>query len=160
MSDLLYHNSQERFSRRIAKRICQARRERRIRRTSELVRIVCSALGVSEHSRRSKIHPATRTFLALRMAVNEEMENLEALLSAAPRLLSTGGRVGVISFHSGEDRRVKQFFREGARQGFLSLPFRKPLRPSTAEVQRNRRARSTRMRVAEVTGAELKNQNE
>ncbi len=148
LSDLIFHNSQERFSRRIAKRICQVRRDGRIRRTSELVRIVCSATGVPEHGHREKIHPATRTFLALRMAVNHETESLAALLEAAPELLAPGGRIGVISFHSGEDRAVKQNFLERSREGVYDIRTKKPVHASSEEAQRNPRSRSAKLRVA------------
>jgi 16S rRNA (cytosine1402-N4)-methyltransferase len=148
LSDLLFFNSQERFSRRIAKRICQVRREGRIRRTAELVNIVCSALGVSAHSHPGKIHPATRTFLALRMAVNQELENLEALLAAAPRRLAPGGRLGVISFHSGEDRIVKHNFLEQQRGGVYEIKTKKPVNATSDEIRRNPRSRSAKLRVA------------
>jgi 16S rRNA (cytosine1402-N4)-methyltransferase len=148
LSDLLFFNSQERFSRRIAKRICQVRREGRIRRTAELVNIVCSALGVSAHSHPGKIHPATRTFLALRMAVNQELENLEALLAAGPRRLTPGGRLGVISFHSGEDRIVKHNFLEQQRGGVYEIKTKKPVNATSDEIRRNPRSRSAKLRVA------------
>lgn len=157
LSDLIFFNSQERFSRRIAKRICQSRRERRIRRTSELVRIVCSAVGASEGSHREKIHPATRTFMALRMAVNHEAENLKALLAVAAARLSPGGRLGVISFHSGEDRIVKQDFLDRQRSGVYEIRTKKPVHASSEEARRNPRSRSAKLRVAvrqpEVRGA-------
>ena len=153
LSDLLFFNSQERFSRRIAKRICQVRREGRIRRTSELVRIVCSALGVHGHGQHEKIHPATRTFMALRMAVNHEAENLQALLGAAPKRLGTGGRIGVISFHSGEDRLVKQDFLARQRDGVYEIRTKKPVAPAPEELQRNPRSRSAKLRVALRTAA-------
>lgn len=154
LSDILFFNSQERFSRRIAKRICQVRREGRIRRTSELVNIVCSALGVSAHSHLGKIHPATRTFLALRMAVNHETENLEALLAAAPRRLTPGGRVAIISFHSGEDRIVKHNFLEQQRGNVYEIKTKKPVNPTSEEIRRNPRSRSAKMRVAVRTAQE------
>lgn len=155
LSDLFYHNAQERFSRRIAKRICQVRREGRILRTAELVRIVCSALGVTQDSHRSKIHPATRIFLALRIAVNHELENLASLLSAAPARLSAGGRIAVISFHSGEDRLVKQNFLDRKRDGVYEIRTKKPVHASSEEIQRNPRARSAKLRVAVRTAVEL-----
>jgi 16S rRNA (cytosine1402-N4)-methyltransferase len=148
LSDLIFFNSQERFSRRIAKRICQARREGRIRRTSELVRIVCSALGASPDSRPGRLHPATRTFLALRMAVNHELENLTRLLEAAPRRLNAGGRIGVISFHSGEDRIVKQNYLEQKRIGVYEIRTKKPVSPTSDEIRQNPRSRSAKLRVA------------
>ena len=148
LSDLLWEHSQERYSRRIAKRICQDRRETRIRRTSELVRIVCSALGVSPHSHPGKIHPATRTFMALRMAVNSEVANLESLLKASPDLLGMGGRLAVISFHSGEDRIVKHCFLDCRRAGVYDILTKKPVPASREEAERNPRSRSAKLRVA------------
>jgi len=148
LSDLIYKYSQERYSRRIAKRICQARKNKRIRRTSELVRIVCSALGVSEHSRPGKIHPATRTFLAFRIAVNRELENLRSLLDLAAERLSISGRIAVISFHSGEDRIVKRDFLQRKQNGEYDILTKKPITPDTEEVRRNPRSRSAKLRVA------------
>jgi 16S rRNA (cytosine1402-N4)-methyltransferase len=148
LSDLIWSNSQERFSRRIAKRICQVRREGRIKTTGELVRVVCSALGVSPESHRSKIHPATRTFLALRIAVNDEFENLKTLLAAAANRLSPGGRIAVISFHSGEDRIVKQDFLARRKSEAYEILTKKPINASGEEVRRNPRARSAKLRVA------------
>ena len=148
LADLLFFNAQERFSRRIARRICQARREGRIRRTSELVRLVCSAYGVSPEARGERIHPATRTFLALRMAVNRELENLGELLRSARRRLSVGGRVGIISFHSGEDRIVKQEFLDQKRAGVYEIRTKKPVSPTPEEVRSNPRSRSAKLRVA------------
>ncbi len=155
LSDLIFFNSQERFSRRIAKRICQVRRDARIRRTSELVRIVSSALGVSTTHHPGKIHPATRTFLALRMAVNHELENLRALLDAAPRRLASGGRLGVISFHSGEDRIVKHDFLDRQRASVYEICTKKPLVPDDEEMRRNPKSRSAKMRVATRTSHPL-----
>jgi 16S rRNA (cytosine1402-N4)-methyltransferase len=164
LSDLLWFNSQEHHSRRIAKRICESRRNGRIRTTQQLVRIVCSAAGTSPESRRERIHPATRTFLALRMAVNDELGNLQlrmavndelgnlqALLAAAPRRLRPGGRLGVISFHSGEDRIVKQDFLDRKRAALYEIATKKPIRPSEDEMWRNPRSRSAKLRVARRT---------
>ncbi len=153
LSDLLFFNSQERYSRRIARRICEKRREGRIRTTSELASIVCSAVRSAGHGGVERIHPATRTFLALRMAVNRELENLQALLEAAPRRLAPGGRLAVISFHSGEDRIVKQNLLEQNRAGVYDIATKKPVRPSSEEMGRNPRSRSARLRVARRTGA-------
>ena len=148
LADLIFANSQERFSRRIAKRICHVRREGRIRTTSELARIVCSVLRVSPQTRRGKLHPATRTFLSLRIAVNREIENLRALLAAAPDRLLPGGRIAVISFHSGEDRVVKRDFLERGRTNVYEISTKKPIRPSAEEVRANPRSRSAKLRVA------------
>ena len=96
-----------------------------------------------------RIDPATRTFLALRMAVNRERENLAALLNAGPSLLRTGGRVAVISFQSTEDRMVKQAFRSAEQTGQLKVLTKKPVTPSLLESDRNPRSRSAKLRVAE-----------
>ncbi|MBX3396295.1 MAG: 16S rRNA (cytosine(1402)-N(4))-methyltransferase RsmH [Phycisphaerae bacterium] len=149
LSDLLYFQSQERHSRKIAKRICQVRRQGRLNSTVELARLIASAVGESAEGRRGKIHPATRTFMALRMAVNRETESLRSLLQTAPDLLATGGRIVVISFHSVEDRIVKDDFRERARSGVYRLVTRKPLVADDQERTLNRRSRSAKLRCAE-----------
>ncbi len=148
LADLLWEASQERYSRRIAKRICLERRDARIRRTADLVRIVCSALGVPAQGHPGRLHPATRTFMALRMAVNGEMANLEALLKASPDLLRIGGRLAVISFHSGEDRLVKHHLLDCRRLGVYEIRTKKPVPASREEAQRNPRSRSAKLRVA------------
>jgi 16S rRNA (cytosine1402-N4)-methyltransferase len=96
-----------------------------------------------------RIHPATRTFQALRIFVNRELDDLKALLEAAPRVLRPGGRLVVISFHSLEDRIVKNAMREGARDGRFRLLTKKPVTASEDEIDRNPRARSAKMRAAE-----------
>jgi 16S rRNA (cytosine1402-N4)-methyltransferase len=96
-----------------------------------------------------RIHPATRTFQALRIFVNRELDDLRALLKAAPRVLKPGGRVVLISFHSLEDRVVKDAFREAAKQGSMNLLTKKPLTASKEESDRNPRARSAKLRAAE-----------
>jgi len=101
------------------------------------------------NSEQRRIHPATRTFQALRIFVNRELDDLRALVNAAPRILKPGGRVVVISFHSLEDRIVKDAFREGAKQGFLRLLTKKPLTATEEESDRNPRARSAKLRAAE-----------
>lgn len=148
LGDLLYFNAQETQSRRIAKRICNVRREGRITRTEQLVRVVCDALHVNPLSRKSKIHPATRTFQALRMAVNDEIPCLESLLKAAPALLKTGGRIGVIAFHSVEDRPVKLDFRGRKNEGVYGVVTKKPVVADAVERQANPRSRSAKLRVA------------
>jgi 16S rRNA (cytosine1402-N4)-methyltransferase len=101
------------------------------------------------NSEQRRIHPATRTFQALRIFVNRELDDLKALLDAAPRVLKPGGRVVVISFHSLEDRIVKDAFREAAKQGSMSVLTKKPLTATEEESDRNPRARSAKLRVAE-----------
>lgn len=148
LADLLYLQSQERLSRKISKRICQARRQGRINSTVMLARLVASAVGQDPDSRRSRIHPATRTFMALRMAVNREMPSLERLLRQVPECLRVGGRVAIISFHSGEDRIVKEDFRARFRAGLYELLTKKPVCADEDECAMNRRSRSAKLRVA------------
>ncbi len=155
LADLIYANSQERFSRRIAKRICRARHGARIRSTRKLAEVVASAMEVDPGSRRSKIHPATRTFLALRMAVNDELGNLRSLLSEAPEWLAPGGRIGVISFHSVEDREVKIDFRKRSGEGVYSIVNKRPVIAEPDERTANPRSRSAKLRVAERTDRPL-----
>jgi 16S rRNA (cytosine1402-N4)-methyltransferase len=148
LANVLYELAQERYSRRIARKIVDARRVSPIKTTDRLAELVRSAIpkrgGAPE-----KIDPATRTFMALRMAVNREMENLESLLEQAPKALTSGGRVGIISFHSMEDRAVKQAFRSMEQTGFLRLVTKKPLTPTDAEIDANPRSRSAKLRIAE-----------
>ena len=148
LGDLLYFNSQEHASRRIARRICELRRERRITRTEQLVRVVAGALGVNPDSRKAKIHPATRTFLALRMAVNKERETLATLLDSAPGILNPGGRIGVIAFNSVEDKPVKLDFRRRKSDGVYRIVTKKPVVAEPEERQANPRSRSAKFRVA------------
>lgn len=138
-------------ARRVARAIVQQRMEAPLQRTGDLVRAVIRALGPE----RGRVHPATRVFQAMRIAVNDELEALGTALDAALGLLADGGRLAVISFHSLEDRIVKWRLRAWAAPGPDDQPARvriltkRPLRPSAAEVQRNQRARSAKLRVAE-----------
>jgi 16S rRNA (cytosine1402-N4)-methyltransferase len=149
LGDLLYHNAQEFAGRRIARRICEARREGRITTTGRLAAIIADALGVDPRSRKSKIHPATRTFQALRMAVNREIPNLEALLAAAPTLLRSGGRIGVMAFHSVEDKLVKTDFRKRHHENVYRIMTKKPVVADAVEREANPRSRSAKLRVAQ-----------
>jgi 16S rRNA (cytosine1402-N4)-methyltransferase len=143
LADLIYEYGEERFSRRIARRIVERRNERPIRTAAELADVVRSCVP---RSKGHNIDPATRTFQALRIAVNEELKWLEVALRRLPECLKPGGRIAIISFHSLEDRRVKEAFRADDRlQGIT----KRPERPSEAEVAVNPRARSARLRVAE-----------
>jgi 16S rRNA (cytosine1402-N4)-methyltransferase len=148
LANVLYELAQERYSRRIARKIADARRISPILTTDRLADLVRSAIpkrgGAPE-----KIDPATRTFMALRMAVNREVENLEALLEQAPGRLKPGGRLAVISFHSTEDRLVKQAFRSAEQTGLLAILTKKPLSPADEELARNPRSRSAKLRAAE-----------
>ena len=157
LADMIYEFGEEARARMIARRIVQ---ERPIHTTAELAGVVARAL----RARRGGIHPATRTFQALRIAVNDELDNLQAVLPQAVAALKAGGRLAVIAFHSLEDRLVKQYFRQESRdcicppeqlvctcehQASIKEVTRKPIRPSSAEEEQNPRARSARLRVAE-----------
>ncbi len=133
------------FARRIVRAIVEARP---IRRTDELAEVVASAVPAAWRQKQT-IHPATRVFQAIRIAVNDELGSLERFLDKIVPLLKPGGRVVVLSFHSGEDRIVKTRFREAARHRRVRLPLAKPQRPTPGEVRANPRARSARLRVAQ-----------
>ena len=147
LADLIFNYGEERFSRRIAQRIVAARAGQRIRTTAELADIVLRSLP--RGYQRDKLHPATRTFQALRIAVNRELEALEEALGQAFRHVKIGGRIAVIAFHSLEDRIVKEKFRALAREGCAALLTKKPLRPTEAEAADNPRSRSARLRALE-----------
>ena len=143
LADVIYEFGEERRSRRIARAIV---RSRPIRTTKQLVEVVSAAARSMKHER---IHPATRTFQALRIFVNRELDDLKALMEAAPRVLRPGGRLVVISFHSLEDRIVKDATRDGAKQGWYALLTKKPVTASEEEIERNPRSRSAKMRAVE-----------
>jgi 16S rRNA (cytosine1402-N4)-methyltransferase len=143
LADLIYKYGEERYSRRIARRIVDTRQAAPIKTAADLARVVRAAVP---RSRDERIDPATRTFQALRIAVNEELKWLEVALRRLPDCLRAGGRIAVISFHSLEDRLVKKAFLEDAR---LEVCTRQPVRPSAEEVDANPRARSAKLRVAE-----------
>src|SRR6266478_708554 len=165
LADIIWRYGEERKSRRVARAIVEARRHKRIETTGELADIVRRAVGPKG---RDESDPATRTFQALRIAVNDELGELERGLTAAEQVLAPGGRLAVVSFHSLEDRAVKQFVR--ARAGRVPAPWRhappraqnraatlsdltrKPVLPSADEIAKNPRARSARLRVAEKLG--------
>jgi len=146
LADLIYRFGQDRASRRIARFIVQERRAEPIRTTGQLAEIVCKAL---RKSRRSRIHPATRTFQALRIAVNDELENLKKLLASAPGLLNKSGYIAIMSFHSLEDGLVKRDFIQNAKAGIYKILTKKPLVPTREEITENRRARSAKLRIAQ-----------
>jgi 16S rRNA (cytosine1402-N4)-methyltransferase len=149
LADVLYELAQERYSRRIARKIGEARRLSPIKTTDRLAELVRSAIPRPRGGAPEKIDPATRTFLALRIAVNREVENLARLLEQAPRALSPGGRFAVISFQSTEDRLVKQAFRSAEQTGLMKVVTKKPVSPAEAELAANPRSRSAKLRVAE-----------
>jgi len=143
LADVIYEFGEERRSRRIARAIV---RSRPIRSTAHLADVISAA---ARSMKPERIHPATRTFQALRIFVNRELDDLKALLEAAPGILKPGGRVVVISFHSLEDRIVKDAFREGSQQGYFSVLTKKPVTATEEESDRNPRARSAKLRAAE-----------
>jgi 16S rRNA (cytosine1402-N4)-methyltransferase len=165
LAELIRSFGEERFARRVARAIASARRDRPIRRTVELAEIVRAAIPRSEPG----LDSATRTFQALRIAVNDELGELDRGLAAAERLLMPGGRLAVVAFHSLEDRRVKEFLRrrsgmasgpsrhQPARSGAAAPSFRmlmrRAIKPGAAEVAGNPRARAARLRAAERTAA-------
>ena len=149
LANLIYEFGEERRSRRIARAIV---RSRPIRSTAQLADVVSAAArpmnrGKEKHDRR--IHPATRTFQALRIFVNRELDDLRDLLTAAPQLLKPGGRIVIISFHSLEDRIVKDAFRDGVKLGHYRLLTKKPVTATEEEIDRNPRSRSAKLRAAE-----------
>jgi 16S rRNA (cytosine1402-N4)-methyltransferase len=161
IASVLFEYGEERFSRRIARAIVRQRKQQPIATPAQLTNIVSNAVPTRE----AKLHPATRTFLAIRVFINQELEELRTVLPQAVRALAIGGRLAVISFHSLEDRIVKRFMREQVRgrelPPGLPLPVQpfesrlkiigKPIRPSAAEIKRNPRARSAILRIAERT---------
>jgi 16S rRNA (cytosine1402-N4)-methyltransferase len=146
LANVIYEFGEERRSRRIARAIVRARP---IRSTAHLAQVISASAPTMKHER---IHPATRTFQAIRIFVNRELDDLKELISGktagAPSVLKPGGKLVMISFHSLEDRIVKDAMREGARQGWWQVLTKKPVGASDAEVDRNPRARSAKLRAA------------
>jgi 16S rRNA (cytosine1402-N4)-methyltransferase len=163
LEKILRSNGEERWAKRIVTVIGEERRRGEIRTTGHLAEICSRAIPRRYHPRR--LHPATKTFLALRIAVNDELNKIEKALAGAPFLLTRGGRIACIAFHSLEDRIVKQGFKKmertcscppslpqcacGGREKVLSIITRRPVTPGPAELQNNPRARSAKLRVAE-----------
>ncbi|MFQ5544690.1 MAG: 16S rRNA (cytosine(1402)-N(4))-methyltransferase RsmH [Acidiferrobacterales bacterium] len=161
IASVLFEYGDERFSRRIARAIVRERKQQPIATPAQLTNVVSNAVPTRE----AKLHPATRTFLAIRVFINQELEELRTVLPQATRALAAGGRLAVISFHSLEDRIVKHFMREQVRGSELPPglplpvePFEprlkiigKPIRPSAAEIKGNPRTRSAILRIAERT---------
>jgi 16S rRNA (cytosine1402-N4)-methyltransferase len=143
LANLIFQYGEERYSRRIARHIVDVRRAAPIHTAADLARVVRESVP---RSRDERIDPATRTFQALRIAVNDELKWLEVALRRLPDCLRPGGRIAVISFHSLEDRLVKESFRDNAR---LTVLTRRPIRPTEQEIGTNPRSRSAKLRVAE-----------
>jgi 16S rRNA (cytosine1402-N4)-methyltransferase len=152
LADLIYQFGEERFSRRIARAVVERRRDNPVRTSRDLAELVARCVPRSRDTER--IHPATRTFQALRIAVNDELKSLEIALRRIPDCLRPGGRLAIISFHSLEDRRVKEAFQGDTR---LKILTRRPLRADDAETARNPRSRSAKLRVAERVGVNTDN---
>jgi 16S rRNA (cytosine1402-N4)-methyltransferase len=146
LADMIYAYGEERYSRRIARKIVERRRQQPIRTARELAALVRSCVPRVSGKGRGGIDPATRTFQALRIAVNDELKWLDVALDRLPGCLNAGGRIVAISFHSLEDRRVKTTFVQDERLRVLTP---KPVRPAEDEVQRNPRSRSAKLRAAE-----------
>ncbi|MDX1945156.1 MAG: 16S rRNA (cytosine(1402)-N(4))-methyltransferase RsmH [Pirellulaceae bacterium] len=142
IADVIYQFGEERHSRRIARRIVEARASRPVRTAADLADLVRRAVPRSQ----DRIDPATRTFQALRIAVNRELESLDKALARIPDRLKPGGKLAIISFHSLEDRRVKEAFRDDPRLENLT---KKPIRAGDGETQANPRSRSAKLRVAQ-----------
>jgi 16S rRNA (cytosine1402-N4)-methyltransferase len=147
LANVIYEFGEERRSRRIARAIVRARP---IRTTAHLAQVISAALrSMKQTGAREKIHPATRTFQAIRIWVNRELDDLKQLMASAPGVLKRGGRLVVISFHSLEDRIVKDALRDGAKSGIYSVLTKKPVEAAEEEIDRNPRSRSAKLRAAE-----------
>jgi 16S rRNA (cytosine1402-N4)-methyltransferase len=149
IADILFGFGDEKHSRRIAKAIIDARKIKFIKTTSELVEVISKAVPPSY--RFGKIHPATRTFQALRIAVNRELEILEEVLAEGWKVLNKGGRIAVISFHSLEDRIVKQFFKKLSIEEEAEILTKRPITATKEEISMNPRSRSAKLRMVEKT---------
>lgn len=145
LADIIYGYGEERYARRIAKNIVENRKIKEIKTTFDLVKIIEES--VPNQYKKGKINPATKTFQALRIAVNDELRTLEEALAKSLEIVKKDGRISVITFHSLEDRIVKNFFRDKAKEGKLVLVNKKPIIPSTDEIKNNKRSRSAKLRV-------------
>ena len=145
LADVIYGYGEERYARRIAKAIVKSRKEREIKTSGQLAEIIKKAVPI--FYRFGRIHPATRTFQSLRIAVNDELQALKEGIDKGFDILEEGGRMAVISFHSLEDRIVKNFFKEKQVEGKLEIINKKPIVPSEKEVSENPRSRSAKLRI-------------
>lgn len=150
LADIIYGFGEEKHSRRIAKAIVEARNKKRIETSLELAEIVKNAVPV--WYRFGKIHPATKTFQAIRIAVNDELEALKIGLDKAFKILEKNGRIAVISFHSLEDRIVKNFFKDLASKNLAQILTKKPITAGEKELDENRRSRSAKLRIIKKIG--------
>lgn len=152
LADVLYGYADERYARRIAKRIVEARQKKPIENTFELVEIIRGAVPIGYQ--KGRLHFATKAFQAIRIAVNDEIEAIKDGLAKGYEMLADGGRIAVISFHSGEDRVVKNLFKEYKAVGKGNIITKKPIVPSKEEIQENPRSRSAKLRIFEKTKQE------
>lgn len=146
LADIIYTYGEERYARTIAEKIVIERKKERIYTTRQLAELIEQMVP---HYKRGGIHPATRTFQALRIYVNGEFENIQTLLTNAPQILAPQGRLGIITFHSLEDRKVKQGFKALADQAIGTIITKRPIVPTEKDIQENPRARSAKLRVFE-----------
>jgi len=149
ITDIIRYYGEERYAFKIAKAICEYRKEKEINSTTQLVEIIENAVPSSY--RKQKIHPATRTFQALRITVNDELGSLTDFLSKIVPKLNPDGRIAVISFHSLEDRIVKNHFRDWEKEDLGKRITKKPTRPTDEEIERNPRSRSAKLRIFQKT---------
>lgn len=148
LADIIYEYGEERFSRRIAKKIVEERRKKRILNTQDLVETIMKA--VPKHYEHGRIHPATRTFQALRIYVNNELGNLKTILDKLTEVVDEGGRIAIISFHSLEDRIVKKKFQELVAEKKVSFIYKKPVTAGREEVRINPKSRSAKLRAIRI----------
>ncbi|MDD3662898.1 MAG: 16S rRNA (cytosine(1402)-N(4))-methyltransferase RsmH [Candidatus Pacebacteria bacterium] len=147
LADIIFGFGEEKHSRRIAKEIIEARKIKKIETTFDLVQIIKNAVG--GYYKKEKIHPATRTFQALRIATNSELSNLEKVIEDGFNRLSEKGRIAIITFHSLEDRIVKNKFKKLKEDGYANIITKKPIVPSAGEIINNPRSRSAKLRIIE-----------
>jgi 16S rRNA (cytosine1402-N4)-methyltransferase len=147
IADIIYGFGEEKYSRKIAKAIVEARKDKEIETTFDLVKIIDQAVG--RNYKGMRIHPATRTFQALRIATNSELTNLQEVIKKGFDKLSEGGRIAIITFHSLEDRIVKRAFIDLKEKGLVKIITKKPIIPSDQELKLNPRARSSKLRLLE-----------
>ena len=147
LADIIFGFGEEKYSRKIAQAIVETRKNNPIETTFELVKIIKESVG--KFYKGSKIHPATKTFQALRIATNSELSNLEKVIEKGFHRLTIGGRIAIISFHSLEDRIVKKSFKELKNEGFTKIITKKPIIPTNLEITNNPKSRSAKLRIIE-----------
>jgi len=147
IADIIFYYGDERAARKIAKAIVEQRKEKKFQKVGDLVELLEKEIG--HFYKNKKIHPATKTFQALRITVNDELGNLKIALKKIIKFLKSGGRFSVVTFHSLEDKIVKEIFREFEKEGVLKRVNKKVIKPSDKELRENPRARSAKLRVVE-----------